>query len=114
MHELAIMSGIFSTCFDEAEKAHAKIITRISVVIGERAGVETEALKFSFEALSKETIAENAVFDIEHIPCQGQCNNCQYSFNVEDIFFLQCERCGSDAKLKSGQELYVASIEIEI
>jgi len=113
VHELSIMSGIFSTCFEEAEKAHAKLITRISVCIGERAGIEVDALKFSFEALSKDTIAECAVFDIEHVPCRGQCNHCHYSFDVGEYLFLQCERCGSDAKLISGQELHVASIEIE-
>ncbi len=105
------MMSVMDTALDVAHKEKAKKITRINLVIGEKAGVIEDCLRFAFESVRLNTIAENAVLDVELIPYQGECIECGAIFRAEN--FLLCDRCGGVGKPLSGQELQIKSIEVD-
>jgi hydrogenase nickel incorporation protein HypA/HybF len=65
MHELSITEELLQIINDKASQVGIKRIERINLRIGEFSGVLPDALIFAFELLSKDTITEGAVIEIE-------------------------------------------------
>ncbi|MBT4287053.1 MAG: hydrogenase maturation nickel metallochaperone HypA [Deltaproteobacteria bacterium] len=111
MHEVSIMMSIIDTALDVAKQNDAQKITKITVEIGEKAGVVKDALEFAFETVTKETIATQANFEIITIPFKGQCISCDHIFTGDN--YLVCDKCGNLGKMITGNELRIKSIEVD-
>jgi hydrogenase nickel incorporation protein HypA/HybF len=113
MHEFSIAQSIMQVVFDEADKAKAQRVLKVTLNVGELAGVLPESLTFCFELLAKSTIAENATLVINKVPIRAHCSECEITFQISDNRYF-CPRCGKTAiKLTSGMELQIANLEIE-
>ncbi len=113
MHELSIAQSIMQIVFAEAGRSHARRVLKVSLKIGELSGVFPESLSFCFELLSRGTIVEGALFEIERVPLQGYCTLCDKRFLIENHLY-RCRHCGSSKiELISGHELQVDCIEVE-
>jgi hydrogenase nickel incorporation protein HypA/HybF len=113
MHEFSIAQSIMQIVLAEAHKANARSVIKVTLNIGELAGVLPESLSFCFELLAKSTIAENAVLAINRIPIRALCSGCQITFQIADNRYL-CPRCGKTTiELTSGRELQIAQLEVE-
>ncbi len=111
MHEVSLMMSIMDIVLKTAEEEQAKSVSRISLEVGAKSGVVVDALEFAFDMVSRETIAENAVLDIEYVPLKGECLSCGCLFESKE--FLICSKCGNFARAISGQELNIKSIEVK-
>ena len=112
MHEMSLAEGILKISLDVAADNRAKKISAVGLKLGEMAGVEVEALKFCFDILTRNTIAENAELKINRVPIIGECNKCGKTFNVADYNFF-CPECDGILILKSGRELLVEFVDCE-
>lgn len=113
MHELSITENMLKIALQQAEAHQAKQITAINLKVGEWSSVVPDCVQFYFEQISQGTKAEGAKLNIETIPLQAQCSDCQAAFPPNDESFV-CPKCGSkNTSISSGQELYVDSIEVE-
>ncbi len=113
MHELSIAQGLLDVVLAEAGKVHARKVLRVSLKIGDLAGVVPDSLSFCFDLLSKSTIAEGATLTIERIPIKGYCPLCKNEFIIADNRYL-CRKCGNKRiELTSGRELQIGSLEVE-
>lgn len=113
MHEMAITQSMFDLVLEQAEKAGAKEVEKINLVIGEMTGVVDECVRFYFDLLSKDTIAEGANLSIKMVPSTAKCQSCEKSFEVKE-FDWTCPHCGNQGMdIIAGQELFVESIEVE-
>jgi hydrogenase nickel incorporation protein HypA/HybF len=98
---------------EQAEKAKAKRVGKIRLVIGEMTGVVSECVQFYFDFLSKGTPAEGAALAIKAVPTQAKCRECGKVFELEE-FDWTCPNCrGNNIEILSGKELFVESIEVE-
>ena len=113
MHELAIAESLLQIVAEEAQRHNLEKVHVIRLQIGVLAGVVPEALTFSFEMVSQNTVASGAVLEIETPLVVAQCLDCDVRFEVHDQVFL-CPHCGRpDLKLVSGRELSLVNIEGE-
>lgn len=112
MHEAALAESILKIAQDVAAENHAEKITAVGLKLGEMAGVELDALNFSFDVLKKNTPAAGAVLKINRVPIQAQCNKCGKNFTVERYNFF-CPECDGILILKSGRELLVEFVDCE-
>ena len=113
MHELAITQSMLDVALEHAEKAEAKEIKRINLVIGEMTGIVEQCVQFYFNFFGKGTIAEGATLSFTEVPTTARCRNCDKQFEVEE-FTWACPHCGgNDLELVAGKELFVESIEVE-
>jgi hydrogenase nickel incorporation protein HypA/HybF len=98
---------------DEGKKAEAKIIGKISLVIGEMSGVVDESVLFYFGFISKGTIAEGAKLEFRRVPMTARCQDCRNVFSPDE-FDWTCPKCqGSSLEIIGGDELRIESIEVE-
>ena len=113
MHELSIALNIVDICTEEARKTGAGKVSRVEVEIGSMAGVEYEALNFSWDVAVNNTIVEGAPLVIHKVQASGRCNNCGHEFPIED-FMTPCPSCGEFLfEVVKGKELLVKSISVE-
>jgi len=98
---------------EQAEKAGAREVGGINVVIGEMTGIVEECVKFYFDFLSKETLAEGAALSFTVVPTMAQCRGCDSLFELKE-FDWACPYCqGNNMEIVAGKELFVESIEVE-
>ncbi len=96
----------------QAVKHGASHVSRIVLRIGTLAGVDQEALRFAYAALSPCTLAAGAVLDIETVPARARCNACEREFGVERGFIFECPHCGEySGDICAGRELGIARLE---
>src|SRR5215471_5226666 len=94
MHEMGIASSILDGVAAELRRRPGAYATKVCVRIGEMAGVDPDALKFAFEALTLDTPLEELELEIEYCARQHRCHKCNGTFQVRD-FELACPGCGS-------------------
>ena len=113
MHELAITQSMLNLVLEQAEKAKAKKVGKINLVIGEMTGVVGECVQFYFDFLSKGTLADGAALSFSAVPTQARCRGCGKLFALKE-FDWTCPSCrGNNIEIVSGKELFVESIEVE-
>jgi hydrogenase nickel incorporation protein HypA/HybF len=113
MHELGIASAVLDAVRSEAEKRPGARVTRIGVRVGDLAGVDRDALSFSFEVLVQGTEFEKSGLEIEACPIKYRCRACSETFVVADYVTL-CPRCQlPDTECVGGTELELAYLEME-
>jgi hydrogenase nickel incorporation protein HypA/HybF len=113
MHELSIASSILETVSKERERLNGARVTKVGVRIGELAGVDPDALSFSFEILVKDTDLDPLALEIEFISRRHECSHCKHVFTVVNYQF-DCPACGSkETRCVGGDELQLAYLEVE-
>lgn len=114
------MSQIVELILHEAKKRNAEKVQHINLDIGEFTFLSEEQLRFAFQILSKDTIAEEAKLEISTKPGTIECS-CGYSGSPErpgDIHslapILKCPRCGKIARVKEGLGCTVRDISLVV
>lgn len=115
MHELSIMTSVLDIVISHAQKNGARRVQKVNMQIGIMSDIIPEWAQTYFDMLSKDTIASEAILDIERIPVKIRCRECGHEFGFKDREWkFSCEKCeSSDIELLSGREFMVSSIEIE-
>jgi hydrogenase nickel incorporation protein HypA/HybF len=112
MHELPVTQSILEIAIRHA--GEAKRITRINLVIGDLSSLVGDSVKFYWDMLSKDTIAEGAELHFERIKTRFQCAECGFEFEPLDTKEFICPDCGSEqVKVIAGKEFRMDSIEVE-
>ena len=113
MHELSLCRTILEIINDHI---HGKKVSRVKTValeIGQLAAVDPSALRFSFDMVTKGTLAENALLNMVEIEGQAMCNVCQKTVHLQR-YYDACEHCGQfSLTVTQGEELRVKFIEVE-
>ena len=113
MHELGIAQSVLDAVQAEAAKREGARPVKVGLRIGELSAIDPDALRFSFEALTRETDLEGLQLEIELCPRRHRCFECATEFNIKDFVF-DCPHCGSSRnECISGEELQLAYIELE-
>jgi hydrogenase nickel incorporation protein HypA/HybF len=113
VHELALSESIVDLVLESARRENLRAVTRVLVEVGADAGVESEALRFCFDAVTAATPARGAELVIETVPLRLRCRACAGEFEPES-FFDACPFCGEHgATVLAGRELRVKSLEGE-
>jgi hydrogenase nickel incorporation protein HypA/HybF len=109
MHELSITESILNQSIAEAKKQHATEIKLIKLKIGEGMSIVPECMQFYFETMRKDTLAANALLEIETVLVKVVCPKCRTE--IKDLN-PTC-KCQAGAEIVSGQDLSIEYIDIE-
>ncbi|HXG24320.1 MAG TPA: hydrogenase maturation nickel metallochaperone HypA [Chthonomonadales bacterium] len=113
MHELSVTEALLDIALKHAEKANARRITDLHIVIGDLASMVDDSIQFYWEVIAKGTIAEQARLHFRRVPAELQCNACGERYHPSDTE-LVCPRCGgAGARIIAGEELALESIDVE-
>ncbi len=113
MHELPVTESLLKIALQHAEKANAKKITGLYVVIGDLASMVDDSIQFYWDIIAKDTIAEGATLHFRRVPAELQCMTCfeKYHPNRDELICPQCGGVG--AKILAGEEFALESIDVD-
>jgi hydrogenase nickel incorporation protein HypA/HybF len=113
MHEMSICESLISIIEQQAIAQSFNKVNRVRLEIGALAGVETEALRFSFDVVTRGGIAENAALEIIELPTSGWCMPWAKDVAVQEGFDA-CPDCGSyQIQITGGEELRIKDMEVD-
>ena len=113
MHEMALSEGVMQILEANAVSQGFERVRKVWLEIGELAGVDREAMRFTFDAVTRGTLADGALLEIVDSPGQAWCMPCGCSVHVTQRFDA-CPNCGSfQLQVTGGDELKVKELEVE-
>jgi hydrogenase nickel incorporation protein HypA/HybF len=113
MHELPFTQSLLQIALQHAQKAHAKRILDLTLVIGELSSIVDDSIQFYWDIIAKDTIAEGATLHFRRVPARMECLACAAQYHPTDEE-LACPHCGSlRVKIIAGEELLLEAIDVE-
>lgn len=113
MHEMSIAEGIIQVLEDQArEQSYTKVKT-VWLEIGPLAMIESEALRFCFEAVTRDTLADGATLKIINIKGEAFCMQCLKNVPITQRYD-SCVECGSHhLQVTQGDEMRIKELEVD-
>lgn len=112
MHEMGLAESVVSIVEDNARAAGAARVALVRLEIGALSQVIPEAMEFCFDAVSKGTLAEGAILEIERSPGQAWCHDCMAKIEIPALG-SPCPTCGGyKLQVTGGEEMRVKEMEI--
>lgn len=112
MHEMSLCESLVQVIEEQAKEKEFGQVKTVYVEVGKFAGVEIDALKFCFDIVCRNTVADSASLEVIELPGKGWCFDCQQEINLEDRLD-PCPYCnGFSLQSKGGDELRIKELEV--
>ena len=113
MHEMSLAESVLQIIEDAARAQDFQRVRTVVLEIGALSAVEPEAMRFCFDAVMHDSIAEQARLEIIETAGQGCCTKCAQKFPLAALY-QACPECGSyDVKVTDGDGMRVKELEVE-
>ncbi len=113
MHEMSLAESIVQLVEDTVRSEGCSRVKAVWLEIGQLASVEKEALRFCFDVVTRDSVAEGARLEIIETPGQGWCMKCECNVPIAALH-EPCATCGSyQIQVTGGNEMRVKELEIE-
>jgi len=113
MHEMGIAQQLVQIAIDSIpQDIENPKVEKLNLKIGRLASVVEHSLTFCFEIITKDTVLENTILDIDFSPVMVHCQSCDNKWEVTGPVF-KCPDCrDGDVKMLSGREIEITSLEL--
>lgn len=113
MHEVSICEGIIRVLEEQSQVEGYRRVNKVWLEVGPLAGVEVEALRFSFDCVTRGTLADQATLEIIETPAEAWCLPCGTTAPIRRRFD-PCPSCGGhQLQVTAGNELRIKQLEVE-
>ncbi len=115
MHELNICFSLIRILEASAKNALPPIprIKTVWLEIGELAGIDLEAIRFSFPIAATHSLAKDAILEIKTQAGRAHCHNCGKDVMIASLL-VPCAICGQyNYTITQGKALRVIKMETE-
>ena len=112
MHEYSIVQALYDKVLAEAVARGATSVSGLTVRLGALSGVDAGLLDTAWKTFRVRTLCEQAPLQIETVAAKWACSRC--GMDVAPGGILTCPACEAPARLKQGDEIILARIEMEV
>jgi hydrogenase nickel incorporation protein HypA/HybF len=113
MHELSVALSLVELAQEEAERLGGRV-RAVHLRLGALCGVQSEALRASYELACADTPLEGSRLVIEQIQVVVFCPQCQAERPLDSLQLFCCSTCGMLApEVRRGKELELVALEVE-
>ncbi|MBC8209778.1 MAG: hydrogenase maturation nickel metallochaperone HypA [Gammaproteobacteria bacterium] len=113
MHEMSLCEGILQVIEAESARQGFNKVKTVWLEIGDLSGVEIESMRFCYDAVTRNSLAQGSSLNIINLPGQAWCMQCSKAVNVKQRFD-ECPDCGSyQLQVTSGDEMRIKELEVE-
>ena len=113
MHELSIAQSILSIARKTLPENNTAVVTGIGLQIGELSAIEIDSLEFAFSVIRADTLFSKAELEIEIIPGEAVCMDCDTIFPLSS-YGTPCPGCkGYAISILKGKEMKVINISVD-
>ena len=93
MHEISLLENVLEILEENAKSQGFNQVKKVCLEIGKLSCVEQDALRFGFDVVMKNTLAENAELEIIQTEGVGVCQQCGKTVRLETLHD-PCGKCG--------------------
>ena len=112
MHEYSVVQALIDRVEAEARARGASTVHRISVRVGEMAGVDVELFETAYATFRENTLCAEAELCVNVVRARWGCQRCGAAPIPGQV--LRCVQCDSRLRLVEGDELMLDRIEMEV
>lgn len=113
MHELSVTESVLDIAQKHAQKANARLVTDVYLVIGQLSSIVDDSVQFYWDALTEDTLCQGSKLHFTRIAATLKCNSCGQEYPLQDQI-TPCPNCdGINISIITGEEFYIDSIDIE-
>jgi hydrogenase nickel incorporation protein HypA/HybF len=113
MHEMSLCESILQVLEEQAREQGFSRVRTVRLEIGVLAGVEPQALRFGFEVVMRNSLADGACLELIELPGHAWCMECARTVEVSQRFD-PCPDCGGyQLQVSGGDELRIKNLEVE-
>ena len=85
MHEISIVKDLSDIVLEVADREKLSKVTKVNISFGQMIQVVPDIFEFAFKETVRDTIAMDAVVDIEILPVKTRCRICKLIDYDEDL-----------------------------
>lgn len=112
MHEMSLCESVLQVIENEAQSQGFTRVKRVCLEIGTLSSVEIDAMKFCFDVVIKNSIAQDAELEIDTPPGTLWCMQCAEAFEANERF-QACPKCGGhQCQVTGGEEMRIKELEV--
>jgi hydrogenase nickel incorporation protein HypA/HybF len=113
VHEISVALGLLEGVESAAREQGIARVRAVHVRIGALSGVVRDALQFSWDAVTAETLCEGSELRVETVPLVVYCERCGGQRAPRPGCGLLCPECGNVApSIVRGREMEVVAMEV--
>jgi hydrogenase nickel incorporation protein HypA/HybF len=113
MHEMSLCEGVLQVLEEQARAQQFQRVRTVWLEIGALSSVEVEAMRFSFDVVMKDTLADSAKLEIIDVPGEAWCLQCMKPITIKQRFD-PCGDCGSyQLQITGGEEMRIKELEVD-
>jgi hydrogenase nickel incorporation protein HypA/HybF len=110
---MSLCEGVLDAIKNSAKQQSFKKVSQVFLEIGNLSGVEIESMKFCFDAVMRDSIADGAKLVIIKKEGQAWCMKCSKNVKVKQKFD-KCPDCsGYQLQIVSGDQMRIKELEVE-
>jgi len=112
MHEMSLCEAIIETAEKQASIQSYKNVKCIRLEIGVLSCVEPEAMRFAFEEVARNSIADGATLLIDEIPGLAWCSQCKMEVAIKQRYDI-CPACEFyPLEISQGDAMRIKDMEV--
>ncbi|OQX13146.1 MAG: hydrogenase maturation nickel metallochaperone HypA [Thiothrix lacustris] len=112
MHEMSLCESVLQVLETEAQRQQFSRINTVWLEIGVMSGVEIEAMRFCFDVIVRNTLANGATLKIIEVPAEAWCLECAQTVSIQQRYDA-CPHCGSfQLQVIRGEEIRIKELEV--
>jgi hydrogenase nickel incorporation protein HypA/HybF len=113
MHEMSLAENVLQIIEDAATSEGFSRVKTVWLEIGQLSCVEKEAMRFCFDAVTRDSIAHDARLEIIEISGRGRCDNCACDVPLAALHEV-CPHCGKQGlAVSAGDTMRVFELEVQ-
>lgn len=110
---MSLCEGVLQILEEQARAQQFERVKTVWLEVGALSSVEVEAMRFSFDVVMKDTLAEGATLEIIDVPGQAWCMQCMKPITLQQRFD-PCGDCGShQLQITGGEEMRIKELEVD-
>lgn len=114
MHEYSLIQSLLEEVLKQAQQVGAQRVVGVTLQRGHLSDEREDALRFYWEELSRQTLAEGARLHLETVIEELRCLDCDAVFPAEETLEV-CPHCAGRRLVSSlGEALVLKQIELDI
>lgn len=112
MHELSLCEHVLDVMEQHAQEQQFRQVKAVYLEIGLLSGVDADAMRFCFESVVRNTLADGATLWIDQPAGQAWCERCRQQVTIAQRYDA-CPECGCfPLQIQAGEQMRIKQLEV--
>ena len=109
---MSLCESVLEVLEQQAKTQNYQRVTKVYLEIGALSSVDSEAMRFCFDVVMKDSLAADAQLDIIEVPGKAWCFDCSNQVEIS-LRYDECPVCGGvRLQVNDGEQMRIKALEV--